>query len=145
MENISLFIHNIMHEGYNLEGIYQDDPSTSRDFLEKIIQLCCNQEMAWLYHWWLHILRDVFAINIKFGELQDQDYIKIHDLLEIIIFINPQEMQKMLTDPKLFRSLKLIRLKTIVRKHHDFTKHSAYYVWIIYRWIHLHLNLQRYI
>ena len=76
--------------------------------------------------------------------MQDQDYIKIHDLLEIIIFINPHEMQKMLIDRKLFRSLKLIRLKIIVRKHHGFTNHYTYYVWIIYRWILLHLDLQHY-
>ena len=43
----------------------------------------------------------MFSNKIKFGELQDQDFIKLHDLFEIIAFINPQAIQIILNDIRL--------------------------------------------
>ena len=70
--------------------------------------------------------------------MQDQDSIRLHDLCEIITFINPQAIQIILNDPKLFEFLKIIRIKAIDRQYDVQSRHSAYYAWMIYGWRPLH-------
>ena len=74
--------------------------------------------------------------------MQDQDFIKLHDIFEIIKLINPQDIRIILNDPKLFKFLKIIRIKAIGRQHYIQSRHSAYYTWMIYGWRPLHPDFQ---
>ena len=144
MQFLSLYMHNIMPERYNDQGIYphdksisnyaiffnEDDPiSTARQkWLDFIIE-------DYFFFW------DVFANKIKFSELSDQNIVKIHDIFEIVNFINPQAIQRLLRDPNLFNLMKLICLRAIDREHYVYTRHSAYYAWMIYGWRPLNSEL----
>ena len=116
MEFLFLFIRDILPKGYNEQGIYQDDPSISRYTLlskeDNPISIAWKKWLDYIIEDYIFFW-DVFPNKIKFGELQDQDFIQLHDLFEIITFINPQAIQIILNDPKLFEFLKIIRLKAI--------------------------------
>ena len=74
--------------------------------------------MAWFHYWWLHILLGCVFKQSKIWGFAIQKLIKLHDLFEIITFINPQAIQIILKDPKLFEFLKIIRIKAIDRLHY---------------------------
>ena len=135
MEFLFLFIRDILPKGYNEQGIYQDDPSISRYTLlskeDNPISIAWKKWLDYIIEDYIFFW-DVFPNKIKFGELQDQDFIQLHDLFEIITFINPQAIQIILNDPKLFEFSKLIRLKAIDRQYHVQSRHSTYHVWMIY-------------
>ena len=50
----------------------------------------------------------------------------------------------LLSDPKLFNLMKLICLKAIDWEQHVYTRHSAYYTWMIYGWGPLNSDLPSY-
>ena len=119
MEFLSLHIHDIFPEGFNEQGIYEDGPIISRYTL--FFREDDPISIAWKK--WLDFIIDdyiffwnVISNKIKFGELQDDDFIKLHDLFEIITFINPQAIRVILNEPKLFELLKMIRLKPLTGK-----------------------------
>ena len=93
LEFLSLFIHDILPEGYNEEGICQNDPSISRYTLflreDYPISIAWKKLLDFIIHDYIFFW-DVFSNKIKFGELQDQDFIKLRDLFAIITFNNPQ-------------------------------------------------------
>ena len=138
------FIHNIIPAGKSDQGMYQDDPSISRYTLlfredgpvsitqKKWIDFTIED---YIFFW------DVFSNKIKFGGLQDQNYIKIHDLFEIVAFTNPQAIQIILNDPELFELLRLIRLSIIDRHYYVHSKHSTDYAWKICGWRPLYPDL----
>ena len=68
---------------------------------------------------------NVLSNKIKFGELKDDEFIKLHDLFEIVTFINPQAIRMILNEPKSFKLLKMIRLKAIDRQNHVQSRHAA--------------------
>ena len=132
LEFLSLFINDILPKGYNGQGIYQDDPSISRYTLsfreDDQISIAQRKYLDFIIDDYI-LFWDVFSNKIKFGELKDQVFIKLHDLYEIITFINPQAIQIILNDPKSFEFLKIIKIKAIDRQHYVQSRHSTYYVW----------------
>ena len=133
--------------GFIEQGIYQDDSSISRHtlFFREDDPISIAQEK------WLDCITDdyIFIWDICFKQnniwrITRSRLHKLHDLFEIITFINPQAIQIILNDPKLFELLKIIRIKAIDRQHYVQSRYSAYYAWMIYGWRPLHPDLPSY-
>ena len=68
------FSHDILPEGYNEQGIYQDDPNISRQTLffreDDPISIACKKWLDFIIDGFIFFW-DVFSNKVKFGELQD--------------------------------------------------------------------------
>ena len=109
-----------MPKYYNKQGIYVHDKSISNYtlFFNE------NDPILTVHKKWLGFIIDdyiffwdVFATKIKFSELSNQNIVKIHDILKIVNFINPQAIQSLLCDPKIFSLMISICLRVIDREH----------------------------
>ena len=95
MEYISLYIHHVLPLNYNEQGIHPNDSSISRytKFFSKDDSLPVAHKK-----WHDYIIRDyeffwdAYSHKINYHTLTDLEVVKLHDIYEIVSFINPEEI-----------------------------------------------------
>ena len=117
MQYISLYMDDIMPKHYNEQGINPHDKSISNYTLffneDDPVSTARKKQLDFIIDDYIFFW-DIFTNKIKFSELSNQDIVKIHDIIEIVYFINPQAKQRLLLDPKLFNLMKVICLKALI-------------------------------
>ena len=92
MQFLSLHMHDVMPEHYNEQGIYPYDKSISNYTLffheDDPISTARKKWLDFIIDDYI-LFWDVFSNKIKLSELDDQTIVKVHDVFEIVNFINP--------------------------------------------------------
>ena len=89
---------------------------------------------------WKDFIGDDYAyfwdsfISNDFESLNDQDFVKLDDLFEIIKFINPEEIRLFLKNCEFYDKIIFVKKRTKVIKHCVLFCHKSYYPWIIFGW-----------
>ena len=137
MEYISLYIHDVLPLNYNEQGIHPNDRSISRytKFFSRNDSLPVARKK-----WYDYILRDyeyfwdVYSHKIKYRTLTDLEVVKLHDIYEIVYFINPEGICVILENDDTNSLENYIYQRFLKIKDWTITRHYSYYSWIIYGW-----------
>ena len=136
IEMISLFIHDCLPHNYAEQGIWAGDTSLSKyyNFFSPYNPLPIARKK------WKDFIGDDYAyfwdsfISNDFESLNDQDFVKLDDLFEIIKFINPEGIRLFLKNCEFYDKTIFVRKRAKVIKHWVLSRHKSYYAWIIFGW-----------
>ena len=89
---------------------------------------------------WKDFIGDDYAyfwdsfISNDFESLNDQDFVKLDNLFEIIKFINPGGIQRFLKNCGFYDKTIFVEKRAKVIEHWVLPHHKSYYTWIIFGW-----------
>ena len=77
---------------------------------------------------------DVFSGRLLLYQLPDYEVVKLYNLLEIIWFINPKGVQKLLSTICGIKDMQYVYQRSSASKYWVHSRHKGYYLWIIFGW-----------
>ena len=136
IEMISLHIHDCLPHNYAEQGIWTGDASLSNYY----IFFSPYDPLPIARKKWKDFIGDDYEyfwksfISNDFECLNDEDYVKLDDLFQIIKFINPEGIRLFLKKNEFHRKTIFIKRKAKNARHWVLSRHKAYYAWIIFGW-----------
>ena len=136
IEMISLYIHDCLPHNYAEQGIWTGDASLSNYY----IFFSPYDPLPIARKKWKDFIGDDYEyfwksfISNDFENLNDEDYVKLDDLFQIIKFINPEGIRLFLKKNEFHRKTIFIKKKAQNARHWVLSRHKAYYAWIIFGW-----------
>ena len=144
IEYISLLMHDVLPYNYSEQGIWCGDTSLSNYF--KFFDKNDNITVArkkWLdflgpdyYYFW-----DVVSNKIKLHKINEVDIVKLDEMMDIIMFINPEGLNTMLHFKEAYNRVLYIKLRSKEVKYWVPTRPRTFYIWKLFGWSHLHPKL----
>ena len=137
LEYLSLIMHDVLPYNYQEQGIFPQDKSISsyKIFFSEDDSLSVARKK------WLTFLNedyeffwDAFSGRLPLYQLSDYDVVKLQDLLEIIWFINPKGVQKLLSTIRGIRDVQYVHQKSSAMKYYVHSRHKGYYLWMVFGW-----------
>ena len=137
LEFLSLLLHDVLPYNFSEQGIFPGDKNVSSYSLffseDDPLSVACKK--------WLDFLGDdyelfwnVFSEKISYNHLDNTEILKLHDIFEVIWFINPQGIQKLLSSLDGMRTYQQIHDKVSSIEYWTHSRSKIFYVWMMFGW-----------
>ena len=147
LEFTSLLMCDVLPKNYKEQGIWVNDPSQGRYY-----KFFSNLDIHQARRKWLNIISydtylwfwNVYNGSISLTTLSDEEFVKLHDLFDIIKFIHPKSIRMLLEDTIMLQRYTHIHEKSYKMQHYIPTRHHAFYLWMFFGWRELPMGFPSY-